>query len=53
MRSTALFHCWLFRCNGAGTPGGEEEDKHGWMKEVCDVVDDSIPEVRGCSSFFL
>lgn len=27
-------------------PGGEEEDKHGWMKEVCDVVNDSIPEVR-------
>ena len=27
-------------------PGGEAEDKHGWMKEVCDVVNDSIPEVR-------
>jgi len=24
---------------------GEAEDKHGWMKEVCDVVNDSIPEV--------
>ena len=22
------------------------EDKHGWMKEVCDVVNDSIPEAR-------
>lgn len=26
--------------------GGEVEDKHGWMKEVCDVVNDSIPEAR-------
>ncbi|CAK9011808.1 unnamed protein product [Durusdinium trenchii] len=28
-----------------GIQCGEEEDKHGWMKEVCDVVNDSIPEV--------
>ena len=29
-----------------GIQCGEVEDKHGWMKEVCDVVNDSIPEVR-------
>ncbi|CAJ1349095.1 unnamed protein product, partial [Effrenium voratum] len=24
---------------------GEAEDKHGWMKEVCDCVNDEIPEI--------
>jgi len=28
-----------------GIQCGEVEDKHGWMHDICDVVDDSTPEI--------